>query len=40
MNIPFEIETARSAVHFVLSMVAVIGLGLWSAYKNDKSDKE
>lgn len=39
MNIPFEVETARSVVHFVLSMLAVIGLGLWAAYKNDKKDE-
>lgn len=40
MNIPFEIETARSVAHFVIAMLIVIGLGLWSAYRKDKDDEE
>lgn len=40
MNIPFEIETARSVAHFVVCMLIVIGLGLWASYKEDKKDED
>jgi hypothetical protein len=36
MNIPFEVETARSAVHFVLAMLIVVGLGIWVSRNEDK----
>ena len=38
MEIPFEIETARSAVHFVLCMVGVIALGIWASRREDKDE--
>lgn len=40
MNIPFEIETARSVVHFVIAMLIVIGLGAWAGYRKDKDDED
>jgi hypothetical protein len=40
MNIPFEVETARNAVHFVLAMLVVIGLGIWVSRNEDKDKDE
>jgi hypothetical protein len=39
MSIPFEIETARSAMHFVLAMLVVIALGLRASKREDDDEK-
>jgi hypothetical protein len=39
MTTPFDIETARSAAHFVLAMLIVIGLGLRASKKEDDDEK-
>jgi hypothetical protein len=39
MNIPFEIETARSAMHFVLAMLIVIALGIRASRREDDDEK-
>jgi hypothetical protein len=40
MSIPFEIETARNAVHFVIAMLIVVGIGIWVSRNEDKDKDE
>jgi hypothetical protein len=40
MSIPFEVETARNVVHFVIAMLVVVGLGMWASKREDDDDKK
>ena len=39
MNIPFEIETARSAAIFVVAMLILIALGIRASRREDDDEK-
>jgi hypothetical protein len=39
MTTPFDIETARSAAHFVLAMLIVIALGIRASRREDDDEK-